>query len=71
MNTGRSKALFLDRHGVTNVERGYVHRRVSFAFIPAIFQLCLAAQGLAYLLIVVGTRQESLAGITPGPISSS
>ena len=44
MTEGRNKALFLDRDGVINVERGYVHRRESFEFIPGIFELCRAAQ---------------------------
>lgn len=64
---GRNKALFLDRDGVINVERGYVHRRESFEFLPGIFELCLAAQELDYLLVVV-TNQ---AGIARGYYSES
>lgn len=64
---GRNKALFLDRDGVINVERGYVHSRESFEFIPGIFELCLAAQDLGYLLVVV-TNQ---AGIARGYYSES
>jgi D-glycero-D-manno-heptose 1,7-bisphosphate phosphatase len=30
-------ALFLDRDGVINVDRGYVHRPVQFEFVPGIF----------------------------------
>jgi D-glycero-D-manno-heptose 1,7-bisphosphate phosphatase len=60
MTGGRNKALFLDRDGVINVERGYVHRRESFEFIPGIFELCRAAQGLGYLLVVV-TNQAGIA----------
>ena len=67
MTTGRNKALFLDRDGVINVERGYVHRRESFEFIPGIFELCRAAQGLGYLLVVI-TNQ---AGIARGYYSES
>ncbi len=67
MTVGRNKALFLDRDGVINVERGYVHRRESFEFIPGIFVLCRAAQGLGYLL-VVATNQ---AGIARGYYSES
>ena len=57
---GRNKALFLDRDGVINVERGYVHRRESFEFIPGIFELCRAAQNLGYLLVIV-TNQAGIA----------
>ena len=60
MTIGRNKALFLDRDGVINVERGYVHRRESFEFIPGIFELCSAAQSLGYLL-VVATNQAGIA----------
>lgn len=67
MTAGRNKALFLDRDGVINVERGYVHRCESFEFIPGIFELCRAAQGMGYLL-VVATNQ---AGIARGYYSES
>jgi D-glycero-D-manno-heptose 1,7-bisphosphate phosphatase len=67
MTTGRNKALFLDRDGVINVERGYVHCPNSFEFIPGIFELCHAAQNLGYLLVVV-TNQ---AGIARGYYSES
>jgi D-glycero-D-manno-heptose 1,7-bisphosphate phosphatase len=63
----RRKALFLDRDGVINVERGHVHCRESFEFIPGIFELCRAAQTLGYLLVVV-TNQ---AGIARGYYSES
>jgi D-glycero-D-manno-heptose 1,7-bisphosphate phosphatase len=32
-------ALFLDRDGVINVDRGYVHRLDQFEFVPGIFPL--------------------------------
>lgn len=67
MTGSRKKALFLDRDGVINVERGYVHCRESFEFIPGIFELCRAAQSLGYLL-VVATNQ---AGIARGYYSES
>lgn len=67
MTAARNKALFLDRDGVINVERGHVHRRESFEFIPGIFELCLAAQEMGYLLVVV-TNQ---AGIARGYYSES
>jgi D-glycero-D-manno-heptose 1,7-bisphosphate phosphatase len=67
MTASRNKALFLDRDGVINVDKGHVHRRESFEFIPGIFELCRAAQSLGYLL-VVATNQ---AGIARGYYSES
>src|SRR6516164_9147191 len=32
-------ALFLDRDGVINVDRGYIHRSDQFEFVPGIFEL--------------------------------
>ena len=56
----KAKALFLDRDGVINVERGYVHRRDDFQFREGIFDLCRAAQTLGYRLVVV-TNQAGIA----------
>jgi D-glycero-D-manno-heptose 1,7-bisphosphate phosphatase len=67
MSARRTKALFLDRDGVINVDTGHVHRRESFEFVPGIFELCRAAQTLGYLLVVV-TNQ---AGIARGYYSES
>lgn len=67
MTGSRPKALFLDRDGVINVERGYVHRRECFEFLPGVFELCRAAQQKGYLLVVV-TNQ---AGIARGYYSES
>ena len=36
-------ALFLDRDGVINVEKNYVHRIEDFEFLDGIFDLCRAA----------------------------
>jgi D-glycero-D-manno-heptose 1,7-bisphosphate phosphatase len=60
MNDRGKRALFLDRDGVINVERGYVHRREDFQFQEGIFELCQAAQSLGYLLVVV-TNQAGIA----------
>ena len=59
-NMGNNKALFLDRDGVINIERGYVHRREAFQFQEGIFELCRAAQTLSYLLVVI-TNQAGIA----------
>jgi len=60
MNNGCHKALFLDRDGVINLERRYVHCRETFQFQDGIFELCRAAQNLGYLLVVV-TNQAGIA----------
>lgn len=54
------KALFLDRDGVINVDRGYVYRCEEFEFVPGIFELCHSAQYLGYALVVV-TNQAGIA----------
>lgn len=56
----RRKALFLDRDGVINIERGYVHSQADFVFQEGIFELCRAAQSLDYVLVVV-TNQAGIA----------
>jgi D-glycero-D-manno-heptose 1,7-bisphosphate phosphatase len=52
-------ALFLDRDGVINIEREYVHRIDDFEFVEGIFELCrwATARGLA---IVVVTNQSGI-----------
>ena len=54
------KALFLDRDGVINVDRGYVHRPDQIEFVDGIFELCLAAQERGLLLVVI-TNQAGVA----------
>jgi len=55
----RKKALFLDRDGVINVERHYVHKIEDFKFIDGIFDLARAAQEKGYLIIVI-TNQSGI-----------
>lgn len=52
-------ALFLDRDGVINIDRGYVYRIEDFEFIEGIFDLCRIARELGYLIIVV-TNQAGI-----------
>lgn len=52
-------ALFLDRDGIINEDLGYVHRVQEFRFLPGIFELCAAAQGLGLALVVV-TNQAGI-----------
>jgi D-glycero-D-manno-heptose 1,7-bisphosphate phosphatase len=53
------RALFLDRDGVINVDRGYVYRKEEFVFVDGIFDLCRYMQGLGNLIIIV-TNQAGI-----------
>lgn len=55
-----SRALFLDRDGVINVDHGYVHRIADFEFLPGVFVTARAAIELGYRLIVA-TNQAGIA----------
>jgi D-glycero-D-manno-heptose 1,7-bisphosphate phosphatase len=55
-----SKALFLDRDGVVNVEIGYLHRIEEVEFVSGIFSLCRTAMRLGYRLVIV-TNQAGIA----------
>jgi len=52
-------AAFLDRDGVINFDRGYVHRRQDFEFIPGVFDAARTLRGLGYQLLVV-TNQSGI-----------
>jgi D-glycero-D-manno-heptose 1,7-bisphosphate phosphatase len=54
------RALFLDRDGVINVDRGYLYRREDIEFIDGIFELCRHAKRFGYLIFVV-TNQAGIA----------
>jgi D-glycero-D-manno-heptose 1,7-bisphosphate phosphatase len=54
------KALFLDRDGIINEDRGYVIRPTDFLFIDGIFNLCRAAMESDFEIIVV-TNQAGIA----------
>ena len=53
-------ALFLDRDGVVNIEKNYLHKIEDFEFIADIFALCKKYQTLGYLIVVV-TNQSGIA----------
>ncbi|WP_104624854.1 D-glycero-alpha-D-manno-heptose-1,7-bisphosphate 7-phosphatase [Helicobacter felis] len=55
----KRKALFLDRDGVVNVDRGYVHTCADFEFMPGIFELLAHAKACGYLLLLV-TNQSGI-----------
>ncbi len=52
-------ALFLDRDGVINVEKNYVHRVEDFDFLDGIFDLCRAANERDMPIVVV-TNQAGI-----------
>jgi D-glycero-D-manno-heptose 1,7-bisphosphate phosphatase len=54
-------ALFLDRDGVINVDRGYVHRVEDFEFVPGIFELARYAVHQLGWPVVVTTNQAGIA----------
>ena len=61
MNDGAPrKALFLDRDGVINVDKGYVHTPAQTEWVDGIFELGQAATALGYVLVVV-TNQAGIA----------
>lgn len=56
----KNKALFLDRDGVINVEKNYVHKISEFEFIPEIFGILKKYQEEGFLIFVV-TNQAGIA----------
>ena len=54
------KAAFIDRDGVLNEERAFVHRIADFAFVPGSIEALQALQAAGYLLIVI-TNQSGIA----------
>jgi D-glycero-D-manno-heptose 1,7-bisphosphate phosphatase len=55
----KRRALFIDRDGVINVDRGYVCRQDQFEFIEGIAEVIRCANKLDYLVIVV-TNQAGI-----------
>lgn len=55
----KNRALFLDRDGVINEDRGYVARKEDFKFLPGIFELVGLSIELGLLPIVV-TNQSAI-----------
>ena len=56
----KSKALFLDRDGVINIEKDYVYQIRDFEFIPGIFDLCSKFQHEGFKIFVI-TNQAGIA----------
>lgn len=53
------KALFLDRDGVINIDKGYVSRIEDFHFVEGIFEVCQRFQSMGYLIFIV-TNQSGI-----------
>ncbi|RMA93309.1 D-glycero-beta-D-manno-heptose 1,7-bisphosphate 7-phosphatase [Hydrogenothermus marinus] len=60
MRIQKNKALFLDRDGVINKEKNYVHKIKDFEFIDTVFEACRYFQEKGYLIIVI-TNQAGIA----------
>ncbi|MFT6030265.1 MAG: D-glycero-D-manno-heptose 1,7-bisphosphate phosphatase [Oleiphilaceae bacterium] len=58
--TATTKALFLDRDGVINVNHGYVFQKDDFDFVDGIFDLALKASKAGFIIIIV-TNQSGIA----------
>jgi len=55
-----NKALFIDRDGVINVDRGHVYSKEDFEFNEGVFDLCRGYADAGYLLLVI-TNQAGIA----------
>ncbi|KIM06384.1 MAG: D,D-heptose 1,7-bisphosphate phosphatase [Sulfurovum sp. PC08-66] len=56
----KRKALFLDRDGVINVEKHYLHTVEDFEFIDGVFEACRYFETQGYLIVVI-TNQAGIA----------
>jgi D-glycero-D-manno-heptose 1,7-bisphosphate phosphatase len=54
-----NKALFLDRDGVVNVEKNYLHKIEEFELMEGIIDVCRAYQDQGYLILIV-TNQSGI-----------
>src|SRR5579864_8653513 len=61
------KAAFIDRDGVINQERGFVHRIEDFSFIPGALEALQALRAAGYRLVVISNQS----GIARGLYSES
>jgi len=55
----KSKAIFLDRDGVINIDKSYLYKKEDFEFCDGIFELLKHTQTLGYKLFVI-TNQSGI-----------
>lgn len=55
----QTKAIFLDRDGVINVDKSYVCKKEDFEFVTGVFESLRYFQSLGYILLVV-TNQSGI-----------
>jgi D-glycero-D-manno-heptose 1,7-bisphosphate phosphatase len=55
----KRRALFLDRDGVVNLDRNYVHRAGDVHFTEGVFETCRAFREAGYLVVVI-TNQSGI-----------
>lgn len=55
----QTKAIFLDRDGVINIDKSYVYKIEEFEFVDGIFEALKYFQSLGYILLVV-TNQSGI-----------
>jgi D-glycero-D-manno-heptose 1,7-bisphosphate phosphatase len=60
MPSRSTSALFLDRDGTINVDRGYVHTIDQFEFLPGIFDLARFVSAKLQWPIIVATNQSGI-----------
>lgn len=58
-----NKAVFLDRDGVINFERGYTYRLEDFKILPGVFDSLRAFQTAGFLLVVVSNQSGIAKGL--------
>jgi D-glycero-D-manno-heptose 1,7-bisphosphate phosphatase len=61
-----NKALFLDRDGVINVDKGYIYLHEQFEFVPGIFDLCRKYAAEGYLILIITNQAGIAKGIYSG-----
>ena len=60
MRDNPTPALFMDRDGVINIDRGYVHRIDQFEFLPGVFDLARFVSSQLRWPIIVATNQSGI-----------
>ena len=58
-----NKAIFLERDGVINYERGYTHRLEDFVILPDLIEVLQILKQKGYLLIVISNQSGIAKGL--------